>query len=420
MEKVSEQSYEKVLPEISRFRHLSGFFGLTEKVLLIAIPISGIIYLSEIHLYLRTFVFPQQYMSFFLGLVLTTIFLGLPPNRGAPRDYLPWYDIVLAGMGFGIGLFSSIVYPQYVTTGITWAGPEYLVLGALQILLIMEATRRIVGPFLTLIGGILIFYTHFTYLFPVPFYGKGISWNDLIIYFFMDSNGILGIPLTVASGVVFAFILFGEFLFAVGGGMLLTDFAMGTVGRFRGGPAKVAVVASGLFGTISGSVVANVMVDGWFTIPLMKKTGYKPEVAAAIEAVASTGGQIMPPVMGITAFLMADFLSIPYAKVAVAALIPALIYYYVLFIQIDLEAGKTGLKGVSDISFRMWPVLKRSWIFFLPLAVLIYFLFIVDLEPSRSALFGVVAVFILSFLTKETRIGLKKLLNTLERTGEAF
>jgi TRAP transporter 4TM/12TM fusion protein len=177
-------------------------------------------------------------------------------------------------------------------------------------------------------------------------------------------------------------------------------------------------LASCLFGTVSGSVVANVMVDGVFTIPLMKKTGYKPEVAAAIEAVASTGGQIMPPVMGIAAFLMADFLAIPYAKVAIAALIPALIYYFVLFLQIDLEAGKMGLKGTYDSSFRMWPVVKRSWIFFLPLAILIYFLFIVDLEPGRSALFGAAAVFILSFLTKETRMGLRKLLISLERTGK--
>lgn len=182
----------------------------------------------------------------------------------------------------------------------------------------------------------------------------------------------------------------------------------------------MSVVASGLFGTISGSVVANVMVDGWFTIPLMVKTGYKPHVAAAIEAAASCGGQIMPPVMGITAFLIAEFLALPYRTVALAAAIPACLYYFALFVQVDLEAAKAGIKGVYVPGFKISSILKKSWIFFGPLAVLIYTLFIIDLVESRSALTAAIAVFVLSFLSKESRKGLKGWLSVLEKSGRSL
>ena len=406
--------------DISRYRHLSGFLRPVEKVLLIAIPFSGIAYVAEIHLYLGKLFMPQQYIAIFLGLILACIFLGVPPYRKASTNRVPWYDIVLAGLSLSIAVFISVVYPTYMAWGITWLGPEYVVFGALQILLIVEACRRVVGLVFTGIGLAVVFYTHFTYLFPVPFYGKGAPWDEMVLYFSMDSSGILGAPLQITCGMIFAFILFGEFLSSVGGGTLLTDFAVGTVGKYRGGPAKVSVVASGLFGTISGSVVANVMVDGWFTIPLMVKTGYKPHVAAAIEAAASTGGQIMPPVMGITAFLIAEFLAIPYRTVALAAAIPACLYYFALFVQVDLEAAKAGIKGVYVPGFNVWTILKKSWIFFGPLAVLIYTLFIIDLAESRSALSAVIAVFVLSFLSKATRKGFKGWLSTLEKSGRSL
>lgn len=416
-------SSEIVLPEDGekgeKPRHLSGFFGLLEKVLLIAIPISGVIFALDFFISFKVVIYKQQYMSIFLGLVLASIFLGKPANRGA-RNRLPWYDIVLAGMSLGIGIFCCVVYPHYLITGIGYVGLGYPVLGVLTTLLVIEASRRVTGWILVVLAVMCIFYALFTWLLPSPFYGRGTSWDELSVYFFMDSNGILGIPLWVTSSMIFGFILFGEFLSSMGGALIINEFALATVGKFRGGPAKVSVISSGLFGTVSGSVVANVVVDGWITIPLMKKTGYEPEVAAAIEATASTGGQLMPPVMGAAAFLMAEFLSIPYAEVAIAALVPAIIYYYALFLQVDMEAGKKGLKGVPGRTPPIWPILKKSWIVSFPLVVLVYTLFILDFQPGKSAIAGVTSMIIIGFLTKETRLGFHKFLNILEKTGRGI
>jgi TRAP transporter 4TM/12TM fusion protein len=266
----------------------------------------------------------------------------------------------------------------------------------------------------------LIFYARFTYLFPVPFFGKGIPFDQLIIYLSFDSNGLLGVPLWVTGSIIFSFILFGEFLFATGGTQLINEFAMNTLGRFRGGPAKMAVVASGLFGTISGSAVANVMATGVITIPLMKRTGYRPAVAGAIEAAASTGGQLMPPIMGVAAFILAEFLSLPYSAVAIASIIPAILYYFAIFVQVDLEAAKHGLTGLADSSVNFWLIIKRSLLFFIPMAVLIYTLFILNFEPGKAAIIASVSCLLLSLRRKDKRIGLKRLLDILEKTGKGL
>lgn len=220
------QSQEKIPPEveirdvedISRFRRIPGFLGWVEKVLLIGIPISGIANVAEIHLTLGYFFMPQQYIAIFLGLILACVFLGVPPYRRASTNRVPWYDIVLAGLSLAIALFIFLVYPRYMELGIAWAGPEYIVFGALQIMLIFEASRRVVGLVFTGIGVVVLFYTHFTYLFPVPLYSPGTPWDEMVLYFFMDSNAILGGPLQIACGVIFAFILFGELLASTGGG----------------------------------------------------------------------------------------------------------------------------------------------------------------------------------------------------------
>jgi TRAP transporter 4TM/12TM fusion protein len=222
----------------------------------------------------------------------------------------------------------------------------------------------------------------------------------------------------VSAIIVIAYILFGNLLAGVGGGEFITNVAMAGFGRFRGGPAKIAVIASSLFGTISGSAVANVMVDGWITIPLMKKTGYKPHVAGAIEATASTGGQIMPPVMGAAAFIIPEYTGIPYSKVALAAFIPACLYYICLFFQVDLEAGKTGLRGLPrDQLPPLRGILGQSYLFFVPLAVLVYALFILFLAPGKAALLAVASILFLSFFPRQTRFRLSWILEALEKTG---
>jgi TRAP transporter 4TM/12TM fusion protein len=221
--------------------------------------------------------------------------------------------------------------------------------------------------------------------------------------------------------MVFAFIAFGQVLFLTGGGQFLTDFAMATMGRFRGGPAKMAIVGSSLFGMISGSAVANVATIGVVTIPMMKKSGYRPEVAAGVEAVASTGGQIAPPVMGIAAFLMAEMLSISYAEVALAAIVPALLYYIALFTQVDLEAAKHGLRGLPREQLpSVAKIAGIGWIFLVPLAVVVYTLFILNYEPGKCGIAGAASALVMSLLRRDTRPSFRRLFQILESTGAAM
>ena len=225
----------------------------------------------------------------------------------------------------------------------------------------------------------------------------------------------------VAATIVAAFVLFGRALYAVGGDRFLTDVALVAMGRFRGGPAKVAVVSSSLFGTVSGSAVANVVLDGAITIPMMKRAGYPAHVAAAIEAVASNGGQIMPPVMGAASFLIAEFLGIPYGEVVLAALVPACLYYLALFVQVDLEAAKLGLAGLPAEQLpRLDAVLGRGWVFVAPLLVLLYTLMVANWEAGKAGMAAVFATLAVGALRAETRPTWRALLATLTETGRTL
>jgi TRAP transporter 4TM/12TM fusion protein len=297
--------------------------------------------------------------------------------------------------------------------------PERWLLGGMTILLILEATRRVVGWALVWIAVPIILYAKFAYLLPGILNSRGSSWQRIASYLYLDSSGIFGLPFDVAAGIVVAFIFFGQALYAVGGDKFLTDIALVLMGRYRGGTAKVAVVSSTLFGTVSGSAVANVVVDGAITIPMMKKSGYPSHVAAAIEAVASNGGQIMPPVMGVAAFLMAEFLNVPYAEVALAAAIPACLYYIALFTQIDLEAARLGLVGMPQNQIpKLGDVMKRGSVFLVPLLVLIYGLMIANWEPGKAGMAAAITTFVVGALGRETRPSLKGISSSIEETGK--
>ncbi|MGH8697620.1 MAG: TRAP transporter permease, partial [Burkholderiales bacterium] len=294
-------------------------------------------------------------------------------------------------------------------------------LGAAAILLVLEATRRLVGWSLVILAGVFILYAKFAYLLPGFLYAKGAAWERIASYLYLDASGLLGLPLSVAAEIVIAFILFGQALYAVGGDKFLTDLALAAMGRYRGGSAKVAVVSSSLFGTVSGSAVSNVVVDGAITIPMMKRTGYPSHLAAAVEAVASTGGQIMPPVMGVAAFLIAEFLSIPFGEVALAAAIPACLYYLALFTQVDLEAAKHGLAGLPRSQLpRVREVMRRGWVFFVPLGVLVYTLMVAVWEPGRAGMAAVLATLLVGLLQKATRPSIAALLKALEETARTL
>lgn len=412
---MSEDSKRK-----SKFRQVPRPLGTILKGLLILIPTVGMLFIWDVHLHFGQTFYRQQYLAVFLALVLASIFLGVPVRKGTPKEGVPWYDIGLAIVSFAIFVFNSMICPEYVLSGAVYMGTGTLILAYVGILLILEATRRMGGWVLVVVLGAFLLYAKFNYLFPPPFYNKGVLLNRLTMYLFLDNNGALGLPLWVTGSIIFGFILFGQFLFALGGGRLLSDFSLATMGRYRGGAAKIAIIGSSLFGTISGSAVANVTATGTMTIPMMKDSGYKPEVSGAIEAAASTGGQMLPPVMGVTAFIIAEILAVPYFDVAIAALIPALLFFIVLFLQADLEAAKVGLEGLKGELPPLKPILKKSWVFLIPLLVLMYTLFMLNFQGGRAAICGVGSLFVLGLLKKETRSALKKLLDILETTGRGL
>ena len=408
------------IEENVRGRELSGFAGGLGRLMLIAIPLTGMFFLLNVPQYIGWLVFNEQYMGLFLGLGLCATFILIPVKPSVGRNTVPWYDVIASLAGLAVGLYVFIFYPSIVNS-LGDIESERVILGCVTILLLAEASRRLVGWPLVIIASCFLFYAYFAYIFPGDFYGKGWSINRLATYLYLDANGIFGQALQVGVSIVIVFVIFGEVLYVVGGAEFLSDFSLSLMGRYRGGQAKIAIVSSSLFGNISGSAVANVVVDGAFTIPMMKKAGYPAPQAAAIEATASTGGQIMPPVMGAAAFLIAEYLQIPYAQVALAAAVPAVLYYVALFIQVDLLAARNGIHGLPlEEVPHLLPVLKRSASFVLPLAVLIVWMFVLNRRPEEAGLLAALAALIVGFLTPGVKIGWPEILRILTNAGRGM
>jgi TRAP transporter 4TM/12TM fusion protein len=404
----------------SKFRSLSGISRSVVRLLLSSLTILGSLWALGVHHNLPWAFFNQQYLGLFLALALASAFLAVKARPKEPGDRVPWYDWFFAAASLVVGGYVAVMYP-IIAYRLGVLSPDRWILGGIAVLLVLEATRRVAGGTLAWVALACILYAKFAYLFPGLLYAKGSSWARIASYLYLDSGGILGVPLDVAASILVAYIFFGQALYAVGGDKFLIDLALVAMGRYRGGSAKVSIVSSALFGMVSGSAVANVAVNGAISIPLMKRTGYAAHMAAAIEAVASTGGQIMPPVMGAAAFLMAEFLNISYGQVALAAAIPACLYYLALFVQVDLEAAKRGLAGlpVADIpKFR--DVMRRGWVFLIPLFVLVYTLMVEDWAAGKAGMAAVIAVFAVGALQKETRPSLRKILVSIEETGRTM
>lgn len=414
------QSGSGIMTEVSsRYRQLGPAGRIITRVLLCSLPVLSVIFVLDIPLYFGTSFFAEQYYGVFLALFLTAVFLRVPATKGASRSRLPWYDGLFILLSLIAGGYIAVRYPA-ISKGLGSIYAPHVVLGAIMVILLLEATRRVTGWALLSLAIVFILYTRYNNFIPGLLGGSGFEWKRIFSYLYLDTSAILGMALAVVPAIVIPFILFGQALFSTGGGKVLTDFALSILGWSRGGPAKVAVLASCLFGTMSGSAAANVAVTGVVTIPLMKKIGYKPHVAGSIEAVASTGGNIMPPVMGSVAFLISQFLSIPYSAVCIAAAVPAIAYYLVTFIQVDLEAAKSGLKGLPR---EMLPPLKKtllaSWILLVPMAILIFFLFVLSYNAAVAALYSLVGVVVVSMLRKETRLTPRKVLEIIEGTGRS-
>lgn len=404
----------------SNSRELHGWQGVIAKLLLILIPVIGIFFILDLPGKAGLLVWKEQYIGVFLSLVLASVFITISPTKQGNRKVVPWYDLALAFVSVTPGIYIALFYPR-VSLTLPQIVPERVFLGVILILLSLEATRRLFGWVLVILASVFIFYGGYTNLFPGFLAGKSVSWASLIQYLYLDPNSFIWLA-GIAGTLILAFIIFGQVIFSFGGGAVLTEFSLGLMGGFRGGPAKVAIVGSSLFGTLSGTSTANVLVTGSVTIPLMKKIGYKPHVAGAIETVASCGGMIMPPVMGAAAFILADIVGLSYSQVAIAAFIPAFLYYVSLFVQVDLEAAKMGLKGLPRGQLpQIMPILRRGWLILLPLVFLIYVLFVIRLHPTIAAAYSVIFGLLLAPLAKENRVQFwRRFLTVLEESGKAL
>jgi len=333
--------------------------------------------------------------SIHLGLGVALAFLYVPLLKRLPKDRLPWYDIVLATLGMGAFAYKVVFYHELVYR-VGAPNTVDLVVGVIAIIFILEATRRAIGPALPVVVIGFLIYAFLGPIFPGLLMHKGYSFYRLVNHLYMTQEGIFGIPIGVSSSFVFVFVLFGTVLQRTGGAKYFIDIAFSLMGKYRGGPAKSAVLASGVMGLVSGSSVANAVTTGAFTIPLMKKVGLSAEKAAAVEVAASTNGQLMPPVMGAAAFVMAEFLGIPYVKVIKAAFIPAVLSYIGLMFAVHLEAVKLNLRGLSKSELPRFMATFLGGIHFLiPLGVLLYLLVIKFYTPMTSAFAAVASTIIL-------------------------
>lgn len=388
--------------------------------LAILLTLTAICWALSVPRYLGLGFYPQQFFAAILGCALPLAFLTLPARRGEAREHVPWLDAILALISFLAVGFIAVNYPELVLL-IFSRPPAVWIPGLIVVLLVLEALRRATGLALVIIIGVFLVYALIGDLIPGRLSGRPQNWQMLSGYMAFDSNGILGLPLSVAATVVVTFILFGGLLAITGGSRFFTDAAMLAMGRFRGGSMKIAVLASGLFGSISGSAVANVVGTGVVTIPMIKRDGYPAHKAAAIEAVASTGGQLMPPVMGASAFLMAEFLAVPYSTIVLAALVPAILYYVALFIQADLEAARLGIAAVPKSDIPSGRSVLSGLHFILSFGVLIYALFSLRWQPDRAALLAALSLVITSLILgyQGKRPKVLDVFNGLSRTGYA-
>jgi TRAP transporter 4TM/12TM fusion protein len=332
--------------------------------------------------------------SLHVGFLVALAFLFYPIAAKSDRKRVAWYDWIIAATGFAIGLY-HMIFEQEVIQHTGDPTVFEIVIGTAMVVMVFEASRRIMGLALPIVCGVFLLYGLFGQYAPGDLAHRGYDFGQIIGQLFVGTDGIFGTPIYVSATYIFLFVLFGAFMEHAGMIRLFNNLALGFVGHKRGGPAKVAVVASGFMGTISGSGVANVLTVGQFTIPLMKRFGYSSTFAGAVEATASMGGQIMPPVMGAVAFIMAETLNVPYVEIVKAAIIPAILYYATAYWTVHLEAGRRNLTGLDKKDCpNPWRALAQNWYLILPLAALVFMLFH-GAPPAYAGMTGLVLTSIL-------------------------
>jgi len=408
-----ERKYD---PELA-FRTTGRSIALIVSVILVA--------MSAYHFYASGFGLVREllhrgiHLSFVLGLVflLFSWRRSTPQEPPAPAWYrpggVPLLDMVFAIMAVGAALYLPLLPPQVVSIRVGNPSEMDVLMGTALLLLTLEATRRSVGPTLPIIALIFVAFAIFGPWAPGALKHGGASWEALINHLYMTNQGIYGIAIGVMAQYVFLFILFGVLATRIGLGQLFIDLAMVIAGRYAGGPAKVAIFSSAFMGTISGSSIANTVTTGALTIPAMKRVGYPAHFSGAVEATSSTGGQITPPILGAAAFIMVEYLEIPLRDILAAALFPALLHYFGIFIMVHLEARKLGLRGLAASELpKAGLVLRQHWLSVIPLFILVY-LILSGKTPDYAAVYGIIACVVVGFLNPVNRLTLMDLWQAL-------
>lgn len=353
-----------------------------------------------------------QQRAVHLGFVMALTFLWLPASKQlANNKTVLALDIILAGLGI---MTAGYAFSQYLNLVQRVGMPNTTdqIMGFITVVLLLEITRRLMGKAMVIIAIVFLAYALLGQYLPAGFGHKGYSVSRVLNQMFLTNEGIYGLTLGVSATFVYLFVMFGTFLEVTGAGQVFLDLALGAFGRFTGGPAKVAVIASSLFGTVSGSAAANVVGTGSVTIPLMKRIGYPPQFAAAVEAVASTGGQLMPPIMGAAAFIMSDVLRVSYTRIILAAVIPAFLYYMSDFVMVHFRSKKLGLQGLPQSELpKISKVLKKDWYLLLPLIILIFMLSVVMVSPMKAVFWSLIALVAIGFIKSKDRMSLRKLID---------
>lgn len=366
------------------FREIAGFFGKVIAAIAIAFSV------FQVYTALFGVLDAMMQRSIHLSFAFCLIYLLYPSSKKWSRKKIHPLDAVLSVFGAAAPLYITILWTNTLSQRSGMGTPLDIIVGAVGVLLVLEAARRVVGLPIVIVALVFVAYVFAGPYLPGKAAHRGVTIKSLIEHLWFTTEGIFGTPIGVSSTFIFLFILFGSFLEKTGLGQFFIDISNAIAGWASGGPAKVAVIASALEGTVSGSSVGNVVGSGSFTIPMMKKLGYKPEFAAAVEATASTGGQIMPPIMGAAAFLMAEFTSVPYGRIALAAVIPAALYFFAVFTQVHFEAKKLGLKGMKreELPKARDLLLKRGYLL-IPLVTIIYLL-TEGATPMKAAMWAII------------------------------
>ncbi len=411
----SEELTAEQLSEIERKYDPELAFRPTGKALAVVIT-TVLVAMSAYQFYASGFGLIRELLhrGIYLAFVLSLVFLLFSWKRATSTEVAPpaWYrisgvsifDVIFAILAAGAALYLPLLPPEIVSERVGNPSRGDVLMGTALLVLTLEATRRSVGPTLPIIALIFVAFALFGPWAPGALKHGGTSWLGLINHLYMTNQGIYGVAIGVMAQYVFLFILFGVLATRIGLGQLFIDLAMVLAGRYAGGPAKVAIFSSAFMGTISGSSIANTVTTGALTIPAMKKIGYPAHFAGAVEATSSTGGQITPPILGAAAFIMVEYLEIPLRDVLAAALFPALLHYFGIFIMVHLEAKKLGLRGMKAEELpKTLVVLRQHWLSIIPLGILVY-LILTGRTPDFAAVYGIIACVVVGFLNPVNRL----------------